>query len=153
MSQYTTKMYNKKPQRRWGFWRKSLCLKLKAAASDYMGMNILSNFYNPELMPSRRSLYFRLAALVLPALYLFITFFRTVGCGQVGGCTLNDFTPVFPFYTLVLFFNGKLEFWSYIILYILSSAVYLVIFYQLGGWLERQYNRLLNKPKFILRRV
>ena len=116
-------------------------------------MKIPSVFYNSELFSNKRSLQFRLGVMAVPALYLLVTFFRTIGCGQVGGCTLHDFIPVFPFYTLVLLFNGKLEFWSYIIFYILCSAFYLVIFNQIGGWLERRYTRFSQRPKFILRRL
>ena len=114
--------------------------------------NIL-DLQNSEFVQKHSRLLFRSAVMALPVVYLLWVFLRALGCGQIGGCTLHDFSPIFPFYLFILLFNGKLEFWSYILLYILSSAVYMVIFYRFALWLEQKHDQHNHRPKFELKRV
>lgn len=102
----------------------------------------------------RGQLAFR-AALLIPLFgYLVFTFFRNLQCqAQKLNCALVDSVVIFPFYLLLAPFVSRLNFFSYVLLYIFSSVIYTVIFYHIANWLELIYLRFKERPRFILKRI
>ena len=90
---------------------------------------------------------------VLPLPYFFYTFSHIVSCRQIMGCTWTDFASTFPFYLLLMTFVSKLNFLNYLLLFLVTTAIYIVIFYELGGWLEKQYRHFKEKPRFVFKRI
>ncbi len=93
--------------------------------------------------------------LILPAAYLIYNFVNFLSCYRGGqlSCNIYDLAVVFPLYAVVTSFFGRINFFTYILLYLLSSAVYLIIFYHFGVWLESAYQRQKQRPNFTLKRV
>jgi hypothetical protein len=95
----------------------------------------------------------RVIVAALPLPYFFYTLSHIISCRQIMGCTWTDFASTFPFYLLLMAFVGKLNFVTYLMLYFITVVIYMVIFYEITLWLEKQYHHFKEKPKFILKRV
>jgi len=106
------------------------------------------NFYNRHKLAP-----WRLVILAVVAFYLAYTFGGIIHCGGMLVCGMSDFGVVLPFYLLLLIFNLRLNLFSYILLYIISSGIYLAVFYYLTGWVEEVYERNKFRARFTLKQI
>lgn len=81
--------------------------------------------------------------------------FLSLGClkGALACGSLSEFGVVFPFYVILTSFIGRINFFTYALLYLISSAVYVIIAYQAARWLEQMYQRLKNRPRVVIKRI
>lgn len=106
------------------------------------------------LAKRHRTAIIRSVFMLPPGVYVAFALVNFLRCRQgIFGCSMNDFIVVAPFYTLVASFTNKLNFIGQLLLYVISSTIYLAAFYYLGLLLEQQYDRIKNRPRFVLKRL
>ena len=107
-----------------------------------------------SLIQKDKDLVVKVAIMAIPGAYFFSTLVDLFRCGHgAWACGINDFIVILPFYVITTSFIPRINFFLILMLYLLSSAAYLALFYQGLLWLERQYYKVKHRSSFILKRI